>query len=238
MIHKVLRGIMTSTSLREMRKPYKAIWDVLREDKLPKREPVALFDHWFTEAKDSGHTFETNAVAVASATPEGIPSVRMVLLKGFNEDGFVFFTNYDSRKGRELLANPKAAMLFYWDQQHRQVRIEGKVGKISREESEKYFHTRPRGSRISALLSKQSTVVESRKVLDDEHAALTEKYADESKEIPCPENWGGLILVPEKFEFWQGQTSRLHDRLIFRRPSSKVEEDSSEFGWFLERLAP
>ncbi|XP_022698343.1 uncharacterized protein LOC111265699 isoform X3 [Varroa jacobsoni] len=185
------------------------------------------------------HTiYETNAVAVASATRDGIPSVRMVLLKQFDERGFVFFTNYDSRKGRELLSNPRAAMLFYWDQQHRQVRVEGRVEKICRQESEAYFETRPRDSQISASISKQSTVVESRKVLEEEHEALKIKYCDTSTPVRCPDNWGGLILIPECFEFWQGQTTRLHDRLIFRKPSSEKEIELAKYGWYLERLAP
>ncbi|XP_022698323.1 uncharacterized protein LOC111265699 isoform X1 [Varroa jacobsoni] len=231
-------GSMTNQPLSQMRRSYKAVWNVLLEENLPTRNPVDLFDRWFTEAKDSNTIYETNAVAVASATRDGIPSVRMVLLKQFDERGFVFFTNYDSRKGRELLSNPRAAMLFYWDQQHRQVRVEGRVEKICRQESEAYFETRPRDSQISASISKQSTVVESRKVLEEEHEALKIKYCDTSTPVRCPDNWGGLILIPECFEFWQGQTTRLHDRLIFRKPSSEKEIELAKYGWYLERLAP
>ncbi|XP_022673428.1 uncharacterized protein LOC111255580 isoform X3 [Varroa destructor] len=213
-----------------MRRSYKAVWNVLLEENLPTRNPVDLFDRWFTEAKDSNTIYETNAVAVASATRDGIPSVRMVLLKQFDERGFVFFTNYDSRKGRELLSNPRAAMLFYWDQQHRQVRVEGRVEKICRQESEAYFETRPRDSQISASISKQSTVVESRKVLEEEHEALKIKYCDTSTPVRCPDNWGGLILIPECFEFWQDTlTCTIKSHQSLQRTKAVCCEHGGEF---------
>ena len=168
------------------------------------------------------------AAAVATAANDGAPSVRMVLVKQVDEDGFVFYTNYESRKSRELAVNPAAALLFYWDPLGRQVRIEGGVERITREESEAYIRSRPRGSQLSALSSPQSRPIESRAVLEERVAELTDRYAD--ADLPMPEAWGGFRLTPQTFEFWQNRNDRLHDRLLYRR--------RLEGGWAIERLAP
>lgn len=197
----------------------------LRESDLDP-DPIRQFASWFEDASGIGLRMP-EGMALATATPDGCPSARMVLLKGFDERGFVFFTNYDSRKGRELAANPRAALLLYWDQLGRQVRIEGRVERTSPEESAAYVRTRPRGSRLSALASPQSEVVESREALERAVAELAERYGD--GELPVADNWGGFRLVPDELEFWQNREDRLHDRLRYRREGD---------GWRIERLAP
>jgi pyridoxamine 5'-phosphate oxidase len=168
------------------------------------------------------------AAAVATAANDGTPSVRMVLVKQADENGFVFYTNYESRKARELAVNPAAALLFYWDPLGRQVRIDGGVQRVSAQESEAYIRSRPRGSQLSALSSPQSRPIESREVLEARVAELADRYAD--TELPLPGTWGGFRLTPRTFEFWQNRHDRLHDRLLYRhRP---------EGGWAIERLAP
>jgi pyridoxamine 5'-phosphate oxidase len=168
------------------------------------------------------------AAAVATAADDGTPSVRMVLVKQANASGFVFYTNYESRKARELAVNPSAALLFYWDPLGRQVRIEGGVERTTAEESATYIRTRPRGSQLSALSSPQSRPIESRAVLEARVAELSDRYAD--ADLPLPETWGGFRLTPRRFEFWQNRNDRLHDRLLYRR--------RPEGGWVIERLAP
>ncbi|MGZ4177940.1 MAG: pyridoxamine 5'-phosphate oxidase [Solirubrobacteraceae bacterium] len=190
-------------------------------------DPIRQFRAWFQAATDVGVPMP-EAAAVATADGDGTPSVRMVLVKEANEDGFVFYTNYESRKARELAANPRAALLFYWDPLGRQVRIEGGVRPTTAEESAAYIRTRARGSRLSALASPQSQPVTSRAVLETRVAELAERYA--GAELPLPDAWGGFRLTPETFEFWQNRQDRLHDRLLYRhRP---------EGGWAIERLAP
>ncbi|KAL5558550.1 hypothetical protein UlMin_034761 [Ulmus minor] len=193
--------------------------------------PNNQFRKWFEEALGAGLK-EPNAMALSTTGKNGKPSSRIVLLKGFDESGFVWFTNYESRKAQELSENPRAALLFYWDGLNRQVRVEGPVQKVSEEESERYFHSRPRGSQIGAIVSKQSTVVPGRNVLYEQYKELEQKFSDGSL-IPKPKYWGGYRLKPELFEFWQGQQSRLHDRLLY----SPVENDGQE-AWKIERLAP
>jgi pyridoxamine 5'-phosphate oxidase len=166
-------------------------------------------------------------MALATAAADGAPSVRMVLMKGYDERGFAFFTNYDGRKARELAANPQAALLFHWEHFGRQIRIEGRVERVPREETAAYVRTRPRGSQLSALASPQSQVVESREVLEARVAELAARYAD--AELPIPERWGGYRLVPRAFEFWQHRRDRLHDRFRYL-PDGE--------GWRIERLAP
>lgn len=194
-------------------------------------DPVDQFRKWFDDALTAG-LHEPNAMALSTANKDGKPSSRMVLLKGFDTEGFVWYTNYSSQKGREISENPRAALLFYWDGLNRQVRIEGPVTKVSNIESEEYFHSRPRGSQIGAIVSKQSTVVPGRHVLHQEYNELENKFS-ESDVIPKPKYWGGFRLKPEMFEFWQGQKSRLHDRLQY-----SVKEVDGKQAWSIVRLAP
>jgi pyridoxamine 5'-phosphate oxidase len=190
-------------------------------------DPVAQFHVWFAAAADAGVRMP-EAAAVATASDNGVPSVRMVLVKRADEDGFVFYTNYEGRKARELGANPNAALLFYWDQLGRQVRIEGGVQRTSAEESQAYIRSRARGSQLSALSSPQSRPIESRAWLEARVAKLSDRYADD--EVPLPEAWGGFRIIPVTFEFWQNRDDRLHDRLVYRR--------RPQGGWAIERLAP
>lgn len=191
------------------------------------RDPFQQFRRWFEDA--AGADFEEpNAMALATADGQGRPAVRMVLLKSFDERGFVFFSNYKSRKGRELTENPRAALLFWWEKFDRQVRIEGAVEKISAEESEAYFRSRPLGSRLGAWASEQSAVISGRAELEGRLREVTEKFR--AKEVPRPPYWGGYRVIPEIFEFWQGRESRLHDRLRYRK------FESGE--WLIERLSP
>lgn len=204
-----------------------ALPEPLREDDLDP-DPVRQFDAWFGVAVDAGIR-APEAAALATASTDGVPSVRMVLVKGADERGFVFYTNYESRKGRELAANPVAALAFYWEPLGRQVRIEGPVARTSVDETAAYIRTRPRGSQLSALASPQSTIIDGRDGLEQRVAELAEQYAD--RDLPRPENWGGFRLTPSVYEFWQQRPNRLHDRLRYRR---------GEAGgvWRLERLAP
>jgi pyridoxamine 5'-phosphate oxidase len=189
--------------------------------------PLRQFERWFEEAKRAG-AFQPEAAAVATATPEGAPSVRMVLVKRVDEQGFVFYTNYESRKGGELKANPRAALMFHWEALGRVVRTEGPVQRTTREESAAYARSRPRGSQLSALASPQSRVIPSREWLEERAGELAERYRPGQE--PLGENWGGYRLKPERFEFWQHRTSRMHDRLLYTR--------EGHHGWKIERLAP
>ena len=188
-------------------------------------DPLRQFSAWF-EAAESAGSRVPEAVALATASPDGAPSARMVLVKDFGERGFVFFTNYESRKGRELEANPRSALLFYWDSLRRQVRIEGHAERLSGEESNAYFQTRPLGARLSAWASRQSEVVDSREALQD---AVDELRSHVGEKLDAPPYWGGYVLRPSVFEFWQHRDDRLHDRLRYQR-----DGDS----WVRERLAP
>jgi pyridoxamine 5'-phosphate oxidase len=189
--------------------------------------PIRQFQSWLDEVRASGVS-EQDAISmtVATATRDGRPSARIVLLKSFDDRGFVFFTNYQSQKGRELNENPRASLLFYWSGLWRQVRIEGEVEKISVAESEEYFQSRPLGSRLGAWASNQSEVVENRETLEARFAELQQRLGEV---VPRPEHWGGYRVKPNSIEFWQGRENRLHDRLRYRR------EDG---GWVIERLAP
>jgi len=189
--------------------------------------PFIQFQTWFDQAL-SAELPDPNAMTLATATPEGKPSARIVLLKGFDEEGFVFYSNYNSQKGQQLAANPWAALVFWWAELERQVRIDGYVEKVSPEESEAYFASRPFDSQLGAWASQQSKVIASRAVLEDKIAELKQKY--EAQAVPKPPHWGGYRLFPTEFEFWQGRPSRLHDRLRYRQQSDGT--------WLRERLAP
>jgi len=190
-------------------------------------DPIKQFSNWFTAAIEA-QIKDVNAMSLATAGADGKPSVRIVLLKGWDQDGFVFFTNYDSEKGKQLEENPFAALGFYWIELDRQIRINGRVGKTSREESKTYFHSRPVGSQIGAWSSRQSEVIDARKILDAHFAEISERYA--GKSVPLPPHWGGFRLIPDRFEFWQGRANRLHDRFRYTRKG----DDS----WHIDRLAP
>lgn len=189
-------------------------------------DPIALFDRWFNEARQAG-LYLPESMSMATATPEGRPSVRLVLLKGFDERGFVTYTNYDSRKGSEIADNPRAALAVHWPILQRQVRINGPVEKTSEEESGSYFATRPRGSRIGAWASDQSSLLASREELERRFRDFQERF--KGTDVPLPPFWGGYRVIPEVIEFWQGRANRLHDRLRYTR----VDE-----GWAIERLYP
>ncbi len=210
-------------ALADMRKDY-GLAGLLEKDLA--KNPFAQFEKWFQEAEAAKLT-EPNAMSLATVGRDGRPSVRTVLLKHCDGRGFVFYTNYESRKGRELAENERASLLFPWVVLERQVIVEGVVSRVSREEADAYFHSRPRASQLAAWASPQSTVIAGRAVLEESYREVEKKY--EGREVPLPPQWGGYRLAPETVEFWQGRRSRLHDRLRFRR------EPGGE--WTVERLA-
>ena len=196
------------------------------DEKTIDRDPIKQFQLWFDEAVAANLPLP-EAMTLATATPDGKPSARMVLLKQVDEDGFVFFTNYTSAKAEQLDANPNAALVFYWSRLDRQVRVEGSVVRTSDEESRDYFRTRPRESQIGAWASAQSQVISSREVLEQRAQELEDQYRD--REVDCPEYWGGYRLKPERIEFWKSRVGRLHDRILYEWGSG---------GWIISRLAP
>jgi pyridoxamine 5'-phosphate oxidase len=197
------------------------------DEKTVDRDPLKLFQRWLHEAQAAGiHLAE--AMTLATATSEGKPSARLILLKQADESGFVFYTNYNSMKARELDSNPQAALVFYWPQLERQVRVEGRVERTSAQESDVYFKTRPRESQIGALASPQSEVIQSRKMLQKRADELEELYRD--REIDRPAHWGGYRLAPDRIEFWKGRPGRLHDRILYERQADGI--------WTISRLAP
>jgi pyridoxamine 5'-phosphate oxidase len=211
------------TTLRDLRVSYDL--DSLTEDSAP-AEPYALFNAWLQDALKH-HLPEPNAMTLATLGQDGGPSARTVLLKGFDEQGFHFFTNYDSRKGHEIAADARASAVFLWTQRHHQVSIRGTITKLPRGEAESYFAARPRGHQIGAWVSEQSCVIPGREWLEQRQIEMEQRFADQ--DIPCPPHWGGYALKPTEIEFWQGRVSRLHDRLRYTKIDS---------GWTLERLSP
>ena len=198
---------------------------MLIESRAP-ADPLVLFRRWYREAGRKG-ALQPDAIALATADASGAPSVRMVLFKGMEGGRFLFYSNYESRKGRDLAANNRAALVFYWSLTRHQVRVSGRVSRLSRADSTAYFHSRPRGAQLSALASRQSRVVSSRAVLEKAVAELDRRY---SQTVPLPADWGGYALRPDWIEFWENRADRLHDRLRYIR--------RKQGGWRLERLAP
>lgn len=213
----------SNSEIEDLRREY--VREELLEQNISKT-PIDQFSTWFEQALLS-EVRDPNAMSLATATKDAKPSVRIVLLKGFDEQGFRFFSNYKSRKGEELDENPYASLCFYWPELERQVRLEGKVSKLNRAESEEYFQKRPRLSQLSAWASEQSKIVESREKLEQRFRALEEQFDDQP--VPMPEFWGGYLLVPSAIEFWQGRKGRLHDRLLYQKKSG---------GWAISRLCP
>ncbi|MEJ5961649.1 pyridoxamine 5'-phosphate oxidase [Pedobacter immunditicola] len=214
---------LTIETLQNLRQDYRAA--ALTEQEVDKN-PISQFATWFTDAM-TAKIFEPNVMTLATADKSGRPSARIVLLKGFDEQGFTFYTNYNSHKGKELAENPYAALVFFWAELERQVRIEGSVTKIDPQTSDQYFHSRPMGSQIGAIVSPQSSIINSRDLLEVKVNQLTEEFKD--KEIPRPAHWGGYIVKPTTIEFWQGRTSRLHDRINYQLIDGI---------WVVNRLAP
>lgn len=214
-------------SVSDLRKEYSA--QGLNEAELP-ATPFSLFKMWFDEAVQS-KVLEPNAMCLSTVDKNGRPSGRFVLLKGLDDRGFVFYTNYESRKAEDIAANPHASLTFWWGDLERSVRVEGRVEKVAQEESEAYYWSRPRGSQMGAWASNQSRPIGSRELLDTQMEGVKERFKDESAVIPKPPHWGGYRVVPERIEFWKGRQSRFHDRIEYRREGEAAE-------WTRRRLQP
>lgn len=214
---------LTKENIQNLRQDYRSA--SLSENDVDSN-PILQFKKWFQDAVSS-QLYEPNVMTLATSDRFGKPTARIVLLKGIDEDGFVFYTNYESKKGRDLVENPQAALVFFWPELERQVRIEGVVSKVSEQTSSEYFHSRPIGSQIGAMASPQSKVISDRESLERKVEQLTTQYADQ--EIPRPLHWGGYLVEPTHIEFWQGRPSRLHDRIVY---------NLVEGSWIINRLAP
>ncbi|TKC09267.1 pyridoxamine 5'-phosphate oxidase [Pedobacter frigoris] len=214
---------LTKENIQNLRQDYRAAQ--LSENDV-ESNPILQFKKWFADAVNA-RLYEPNVMTLATADSDGKPSARIVLLKGFDESGFVFFTNYESKKGQDLIENPQAALVFFWAELERQVRIEGLVTKVDAQTSSDYFHSRPIGSQIGAMASPQSSIINDRSLLEEKVKELTSEY--EGKEIPRPLHWGGYLIEPKFIEFWQGRSSRLHDRIAY---------DLVDGSWIINRLAP
>ena len=210
-------------NLNDMRKQYN-VAELNRSDLL--ESPTDMFRDWFEKVENLDN-IEVNAMTLATSSKKGKPSSRIVLLKGYDEKGFVFYTNYNSKKGKEIEQNPYGSLTFHWNQLERQIRIRGKIRKISRAQSEKYFNSRPRLSQVSVLASKQSDILRNRTELEERFIEIETKY--EGKEIPCPDYWGGYCLEHRKVEFWQGRRDRMHDRFVYTKHGTT---------WQTDRLSP
>ncbi|XP_043959024.1 pyridoxine-5'-phosphate oxidase [Gambusia affinis] len=230
----------STMDLSNMRKKYRGVEECFEESQLGSLDPIKEFGNWFDEATKCPEVGEANAMCIATASKDGRPSARMVLLKGYSHEGFRFFTNYESRKGNELESNPYACLVFYWEPLNRQIRIEGSVERIPYQNSCDYFHSRPKSSQIGAVVSRQSTPVPNRDYLRQKNAELEEKYKD--TEVPMPDYWGGYMVKPHSIEFWQGQTNRLHDRIVFTKVKDGEKrgefQHEAEGGWVYQRLSP
>lgn len=214
---------LNKNKLHDLRQEYRS---AQLSEKDVESDPILQFGNWFSAAVDA-QLYEPNVMTLATADRFGKPSARIVLLKEFDENGFVFYTNYESKKGQDLVENPQAALVFFWAELERQVRIEGVVSKVDVQTSADYFHSRPTGSQIGAMASPQSSVLDSRESLEEKVSNLTKTY--EGKEIPHPVHWGGYLIEPMHIEFWQGRQSRLHDRIVY---------DLVDGSWIINRLAP
>lgn len=221
----ITKQTLAGMSLEDLREDYRL---ATLDESVCETNPIQQFAKWFAEAKSS-RLKEPNAMTLATSTLDGRPSARIVLLKEFSDSGFYFYTNYGSQKGRECETNPHVALTFFWAELERQVRVEGTAGRVSSEKSEAYFRSRPRGSKIGAWVSNQSELIENRAVLERRLAAIETRFQN-SDDIPPPGYWGGYCVKPERIEFWQGRSSRLHDRILYTR--------DGELGWSIGRLSP
>jgi pyridoxamine 5'-phosphate oxidase len=215
----------TQNNLEDYRKSYEK--NALSRGNL-NENPFQQFRTWFVEVDEAGNIDEANAMTISTIGSDGFPKSRVVLLKSYDEYGFVFYTNYNSEKGKAIIQNPKVCLSFFWPFSERQVIIKGVAQKMTREESDRYFQSRPKGSQLGAIVSPQSQEIKNRQVLEDRLKSLEEEYKD--KEVEKPEHWGGFRVEPHSFEFWQGRPNRLHDRFLF--------EKDGEYDWTIKRLAP
>lgn len=214
----------TKLNIGEIRQDYML---AALDEQITGSDPLAFFKRWFAEALAAA-TAEVNAMTLATADENGMPHARIVLLKGIEHNGFTFYTNYNSDKGRQMAAQPQVALVFFWKELERQVRIEGTVAQIPAAESDDYFHSRPQESRVGAWASPQSTIIPSREMLDEQFVKYTQEFAQQ--EIPRPPHWGGYRVMPQRIEFWQGRISRMHDRIVFCKGDNGL--------WLRSRLAP